>query len=113
MLNHMVKHLSAVLDRTYGALSHPIRREMLQQLSAAPQRVSDLASPFDISLPGASKHVRVLESAGLIARTVHGRDHVLNLRPENLAPAADWIETYRAFWSGRLDALDAELRRRR
>ena len=112
MVNHMVNHSPDVLDRTYGALSHPIRRAMLERLAGGRRRISDLAQPFDISLPGASKHVRVLEHAGLAARTVHGRDHVLRLRPENLAAAAEWIDTYRAFWSGRLDALDAELRRR-
>ena len=109
----MVNDSSTVLDRTYGALAHPIRREMLQLLTGGAHRVSDLAQPFDISLPGASKHVRVLETAGLVARTVHGRDHVLSLQPHNLATAADWISTYRAFWSGRLDALDVELRSRR
>ena len=72
-------------------------------------RVTELAEPFDISLAGASKHIRVLEDAGLIRRTVVGREHFLSLDARPLKPAAEWIDVT-AFWEGRLDALDRHLR---
>lgn len=104
MLNHMVEHSSALLDRTYGALAHPIRRAMLERLTAAPLRVTDLAAPFDVSLAAASKHVRVLETADLVARTVEGREHLLTPQAQGLREAGDWIERYRSFWATRLAA---------
>ena len=109
----MVERRSTVLDGTYAGLSHAVRREMLERLSDEPLRVTDIAAPFDISLAAASKHVRVLERAGLIERTVHGRDHVLSLRPEPLETAAEWIDPYRRFWETKLDALEDHLRRKR
>jgi DNA-binding transcriptional ArsR family regulator len=108
----MVERRAAVLDTTYGALSSPIRREMLTLLKGGPRRVTDLAEPFDVSLAAASKHIHVLESAGLLSRSVHGRDHLLLLEPQPLVEASDWIETYRTFWESRLDALEAHLRER-
>ncbi len=84
---------------------------MLERLREAESRVTDLAAPFDMSLAAASKHIRVLEDAGLVRRTVTGREHLLTLEAAPLAPAAEWLETYRAFWQGRLDALDRHLRR--
>jgi DNA-binding transcriptional ArsR family regulator len=102
---------SALLDRTYGALSHEIRRQMLEQLKGGPARVTELASPFDVSLASASKHIRVLEDAGLVARTIRGRDHLLSVQADSLGAAREWIDTYTAFWAGRLDALEAELRK--
>lgn len=104
---------TAILDDTYASLSHPVRREMLELLSAAPRRVTEVAAPFDISLAAASKHVRVLERAGLVERAVRGRDHVLTLQPEPLETAAEWIDPYRRFWETKLDALEAHLRRNR
>jgi DNA-binding transcriptional ArsR family regulator len=104
---------TAILDDTYASLSHPVRREMLELLSAAPRRVTEVAAPFDISLAAASKHVRVLERAGLVERAVRGRDHVLTLQPDPLEAAAEWIDPYRRFWETKLDALEAHLRRNR
>lgn len=101
------------LDRSYGALGHEIRRTMLDLLRGDEIRVTELAEPFDISLAGASKHIRVLEDAGLIRRTVVGREHFLSLDARALKPAAEWIDAYRAFWEGRLDALDRHLRESR
>jgi DNA-binding transcriptional ArsR family regulator len=98
------------LDGSYGALGHEIRRTMLELLRGDELRVTELAEPFDISLAGASKHIRVLEDAGLILRTVVGREHFLSLDARPLKPAAEWIDGYRAFWEGRLDALDRHLR---
>lgn len=83
---------------------------MLDHLRLGGLRVTDLASPFDISLAAVSKHVHVLEEAGLIRRTVSGREHHLALEGTPLAPAAEWIEAYRAFWEHRLDALERHLR---
>lgn len=109
---HMVEQSPSALDQTYGALAHPTRREMLEVLKAGPTRVTDLAEPFNISLAAASKHMRVLESAGLLLRDIQGRDHLLSLEPQRLVQARDWIDTYRSFWEGRLDALEALFRRR-
>jgi DNA-binding transcriptional ArsR family regulator len=101
---------STRLDATYRALAHPIRRQMLERLAAEDRRVTSLAAGFGISLAAASKHIRVLEAAGLVRRTVVGRDHHLALRTEPLTDAATWIERSRQFWSERLDRLDAVLR---
>ncbi len=98
-----------LLDSAYGAISHEVRREMLERLREGELRVTDLAAPFDMSLAAASKHIRVLEDAGLLLRTVVGREHHLSLDAAPLAPAATWLETYRAFWEGRLDALERHL----
>jgi DNA-binding transcriptional ArsR family regulator len=111
MFNPMVEHARLVeLDATYGALAHPVRREMIRRLRAGEALVTELAEPFDISLAAASKHIRVLESAGLIRRSVRGREHRLSLDPGPLGGAADWIEENRRAWEARLDALDARLR---
>jgi DNA-binding transcriptional ArsR family regulator len=108
----MVERHADLLDHTYGALAHPIRREMLALLKSAPRRVTHLAEPFEVSLAAASKHIGVLESAGLVSRSIHGRDHLLTLEPRPLIDARDWIETYRAYWESRLDALEAHFRSR-
>jgi DNA-binding transcriptional ArsR family regulator len=100
------------LDRTYGALAHPLRRELLNLLRAGQAWVTDLAEPFDVSLAAASKHLQVLESAGLVSRTVIGRDHLMALESQPLGQARDWIDTYRSFWKSRIDALEAQLRRK-
>ena len=81
-------------------------------LSRGPHRVTDLAAPFRVTLAAASKHIGVLEAAGLVARSIRGRDHVLSLRPKRLLAARDWIETNRAFWESRLDSLEAHFRKR-
>jgi DNA-binding transcriptional ArsR family regulator len=91
------------LDATYGALAHPARRQLLDLLRAGDARVTELASAFPVSLATTSKHIRVLESAGLITRTIHGRDHLIALEPDRLAQASAWIDAYRVFWESRLD----------
>jgi DNA-binding transcriptional ArsR family regulator len=100
------------LDRTYGALAHPTRRRMLELLRLESMRVTELAAPFDVSLEAASKHIRILEAAGLVSRSIRGRDHVLSLDAEPLLPAAEWIQGYRSFWEERLGALEAYLNER-
>jgi DNA-binding transcriptional ArsR family regulator len=110
----MVEHLgTATLDRTYSALSHPIRRGMIELLRGGNLRVTEIAEPFSVSLAAASKHVRVLESAGLVSRTIIGRDHVLTFEPDPLAAAHEWIDASRSFWEARLDALATDLGERR
>jgi len=113
MLNLLVEHSSELLDLTYGALAHPVRRDLLQLIRPGSARVTDLAAGFDISLAATSKHIQVLEGAGLVRRTISGRDHILSPRPQQLAIARDWIDRYQTYWGDRLDALDAQLRRRR
>jgi len=100
------------LDATFAALSHPLRREMLNALREGPMRVTELAEPFTVSLAASSKHIKVLEHAGLVSRRVAGRDHVLALEGQSLGRAGRWIDVYRQFWEDRLDALDAHLRER-
>jgi DNA-binding transcriptional ArsR family regulator len=100
------------LDRVYRALAHPTRRRMMELLRLESMRVTELAAPFDVSLEAASKHIRMLEAAGLVSRSIHGRDHVLTLDAEPLLPAAEWIERYRSFWEERLRALESYLRER-
>jgi len=110
MLNLMVEYREDRLDATYGAIGHPVRRAVLERLRAGESRITELAAPFSISLAAVSKHIQVLEEAGLVERAVHGREHRLSLNPSPLLPAAHWIDSYRAFWEQRLDALEARLR---
>jgi DNA-binding transcriptional ArsR family regulator len=106
MLNRMVKHLSAPsLDLVFAALADPTRRRMLELLARAELCVTDLAKPFAVSLPAISKHLRVLEKAGLIKRERDGRIHRLRLEAKPMRDAANWIERYREFWDARFNAL--------
>ena len=100
----------AGLDQTLNALANPTRRAILQRLSQGEARVTDLAQPFAISLNSVSKHIRMLERAKLVRRRRAGREHLLTLTPQPLAEVATWLETQRALWSARLDALDRALR---
>ena len=101
-----------VLDRTYAALADPTRRALLTALRDGDARISDLARPLPMSFAGVSRHVGVLEAAGLIRREVRGREHWLSVRPDGLRLAETWIGEQTAFWSGRADALAARLARR-
>ena len=94
----------------YRALSNRSRRRLVERLALAPARVTDLADSFSISLAGVSKHIRVLEEAGLVQREIQGREHLLSLEPAPLADAAGWLSGYRRFWEERLDLLDRQLR---
>ena len=93
------------LDSVFGALSDATRRAILEELARGERTVGELAHPFDISRPAISKHLRVLEEAGLLERRKEGRTHHCQLRPEPLGEAAEWIEEARRFWGDRLDAL--------
>lgn len=97
------------LDRTLIALADPTRRAILHRLSRGEARVTDVARPFAMSLAAVSKHVRVLERARLVRRRRAGREHLLSLDPKPLDEAAAWLDTQRATWTARLDALDAML----
>jgi DNA-binding transcriptional ArsR family regulator len=103
----MGEYQAATLDRVFSAVSDPTRRAILARLEESEARVTDLASSFPISLNSTSKHIRVLEGAGLVHRTVRGREHILRLDAAPLADAASWIDHYRRFWSEQLAALDA------
>ena len=105
----MVKQLSATLDSTFAALADPTRRRMVETLSLRQMRVTDLAEPFAMSLPAISKHLRVLEKAGLLKRRRLGREHHLALNPAPIQRASDWIEHHRKFWEGSLDSLASYL----
>jgi DNA-binding transcriptional ArsR family regulator len=93
------------LDEIFHALSDRTRRAMLARLASGPASVTELARPFAMALPSASKHVRVLEKAGLVQRIVDGRIHRCSLSPLALKDAGAWLDDYRAFWEGQLAAL--------
>jgi DNA-binding transcriptional ArsR family regulator len=95
------------LSVVFRALGDPTRRQMLQCLADGERTVSELASPFHMSLAAASKHVKVLERAGLVRRTIRGRTHHCELDASRLADAQRWLALYQRFWTERLDALDA------
>jgi len=102
----MVNYSGAALDSTFAALSDPTRRGILARLARQGETsVSDLAAPYKMSLPAVSKHLRVLEHAGLVARQKDGRVHRCRLRAEPMKDAAAWIEHYRQFWQMQLDSL--------
>lgn len=98
-----------MLDQVYAALADPTRRQILGVLADGETNVGNLAERFPITLNGVSKHVKVLERAGLVERTVQGREHRLRLNAEPLREAAMWLEHYRTFWDNRLAALEAYL----
>jgi len=101
----MVKYSSDRLNTTFSALSDPTRRAILARLVLGDTSVSELAAPFDISLPAISRHLRVLEGAGLIERKPEGRVHRCHLVAGPMREAADWIEEYRKFWDNQFDSL--------
>ncbi|HEY8256511.1 MAG TPA: metalloregulator ArsR/SmtB family transcription factor [Gemmatimonadales bacterium] len=98
-----------MLDQVYAAIADPTRRAILDILAEGDANVGSLAERFPISLNGVSKHVKVLERAGLIERTVQGREHRLRLNAEPLREASMWLEHYRTFWETKLAALEAFL----
>jgi DNA-binding transcriptional ArsR family regulator len=101
----MVNNPAHPLDAIFAALSDPTRRGMLELLARAECCVTELARPFSMSLPAVSKHLRVLERAGLVKRSRDGRVHRMTLDSEPMREASAWIEQYRKFWEGQFDAL--------
>ncbi|MFI4976447.1 MAG: ArsR/SmtB family transcription factor [Caulobacterales bacterium] len=106
----MVLQEAQPLDRVFHALSDPTRRAMLRALSGGERKIGELAHPFDMSFAAASKHVRVLEGAGLVRRRVQGRAHLCSIDPAPLVAASQWLRFYEGFWSERFDVLDALLK---
>ena len=100
----MVNH-EARLDRVFAALSDPTRRAIVARLALGQSSVTELAAPFAMSLPAVSKHLRVLEGAGLLSRAIDGRVHHLSLLAKPIDEAVQWLETHRRFWEQQLDAL--------
>jgi DNA-binding transcriptional ArsR family regulator len=98
------------LSATFAALADPTRRAILARLADGDATVTELASPFSVSLPAISRHLKVLERAGLISRNRAAQFRPSTLRPEPLAEATAWIETYREMWESRMDRLDKHLR---
>jgi len=106
----MVKCLPRLLNRTFAALADPTRRRILEHLAQGDRCVTDLARPYAMSLPAVSKHLRVLERAGLVRRRRRGRVHSLNLEAKPMKEAQQWIEEYRRFWEESFDRLDEYLK---
>lgn len=102
-----------VLDRAYGALADPTRRQLLEALRRGDARISDLAAPLPMTFAGVSRHIGVLEAAGLVRRDVRGREHWLSLQPDGLTMAQQWITDQTEFWTTRADALSARLRKKK
>src|SRR3954452_18301101 len=98
------------LSVTFAALADPTRRAILQRLSQGQASVSELAEPFPISMPAVSRHLKVLEGAGLIVRDREAQWRPSAIRAEPLKEATDWLETYRFIWEGRMDRLEAHLK---
>jgi DNA-binding transcriptional ArsR family regulator len=114
IFNHMAEYIfDSPLDQTFHALANPIRREILRLLARGEATVLEVASHFDISLNGVSKHLKVLEKAGLIQRDIQGRTHTCSLQVEPLQEAGHWIDFYRPYWEERLDALELFLQQKR
>ena len=101
------------LSETFAALSDPTRRAILERLMQGPAPVTDLAAPFDVSLPAISRHLKVLARVGLITREKDARWRRCHLAADPLRDAADWVNRYRPFWEHRFDALDEHLRKQK
>src|SRR5215475_11285779 len=106
----MVNYSPRLLNRTFGALADPTRRRILEHLADGDRCVTDLAKPHRMSLPAVSKHLRVLESAGLVRRQRDGRVHRLKLETKPMQQALEWIAEYRRFWEASFDRLDEYLK---
>ena len=93
------------LSQALGAVAHPVRRDLLERVRGNPSRVTDLAAGYEMSLAAVSRHLKVLESAGLVSRSVEGRDHFIAARVEGWNEVAGWVERQSAAWNARLLAL--------
>ena len=103
--------MNDAISNTFSALADPTRRAILARLALGETSVTELAEPFEMSMPAVSKHLRVLEKAGLVERSRHAQFRPVKLRPEPLRQAWGWIEQYREFWEESFDRLDAYLKR--
>ena len=101
----MVNYNPSPLNTTFAALADPTRRAIISRLAQGAATVTELAAPFNISLPAISKHLRVLEQAGLLRQQKQGRIRYCHLNPQPLHEAAKWLSVYERFWDGQFDAL--------
>lgn len=99
------------LDRSFLALSHPVRRAIVERLAEGSATVGEATRGLAVSKPAVTKHLKVLENAGLVSRTVEGRTHRLSLETGSLAEAEDWLELHRSLWESKFDAVERHLRR--
>ena len=106
----MVNYSARQLDLSFGALAHPIRRGILARLSTGEATVAELAKPFKVSAPAITKHMRILEEAGLLSRKKEGRTHHCRLEQQRMKEAQEWIEAHRRFWNEKFDALERYLK---
>jgi len=109
IVTQMVEARASRLNHVFGAVADPTRRAILGRLGRSPARVTDIARDFPMSLNSVSKHLQVLERAGLVRREVRGREHLCSLNVQPLREAAGWMEQVRSFWEERLDALERHI----
>lgn len=109
IVNHMVNYSENELNQIFSALSDPTRRAMLARLADTDMSVAELAQPFTISKPAVTKHLKVLEQAGLLSRHIEGRVHRCHIKTAPLEMASEWLSFYERFWNNKLEALDAYL----
>ena len=95
-----------MVNDSFRALAHPIRREIVERLTAGPATVGEVTRGFDVSKPAISKHLKVLEETGVVSRVIEGRTHRLSLEPKTLEEAAEWMERQRAVWTRLFDVVD-------
>jgi DNA-binding transcriptional ArsR family regulator len=100
---------SAELDRSFLALSHPVRRTIVQRLVSGPATVGEASGGLGVSKPAVTKHLKVLEDAGVVSRTVAGRTHVLRLETRPLREASEWLELHRSLWEAKFEAVERHL----
>jgi DNA-binding transcriptional ArsR family regulator len=99
----------AELDRSFLALSHPVRRAIVERLVTGPATVGEASHGLGVSKPAVTKHLKVLENAGVVGRTVAGRTHVLRLHPRALNEASEWLELHRSLWEAKFEAVERHL----
>ena len=97
---------SATLDRSFLALSHPVRRAIVERLTAGPASVGQASGGLGVSKPAVTKHLKVLEGAGLVRRSVNGRRHVLRIEPAALREASEWLELHRSLWERKFEVVE-------
>jgi DNA-binding transcriptional ArsR family regulator len=105
--------VSKMANDVFSALAHPLRREIVERLSRGPATVGEATYGFGVSKPTISRHLRMLEEAGLVSRVIDGRSHRLALRPDGLAEASDWIESQRHRWERLFDVVGEYLEERK
>jgi DNA-binding transcriptional ArsR family regulator len=104
---------SSAVDRSFLALSHPVRRSIVERLARGPASVAEASSGLGISKPAVTKHLKVLESAGVVRRRVEGRTHRLELEARGLERAEEWLEYHRRLWEAKFDAVEEHLAEQR